>query len=111
MENPTPPPVPRKDPPVQSSENTIDVIALIAVAFWLLSAVGMFIVQKLVPNWYEPPIKYVQIFSNLVIALIPIVLALAIKNKDLKLIALIAGGLLTAFLFFTNLSWALNLGI
>ncbi|MFC2129738.1 hypothetical protein ACFLQX_03035 [Bacteroidota bacterium] len=116
MENPTPPPVPTtpppvptKAPPVPKSKNTIDVIALIAVAYWFLSAIGIYILQRVVHNWYETPIKYVQVGSNLIFALIPIVLALTIKDKNLKLIALIVAGLVVAFLFFTNISWAISL--
>jgi hypothetical protein len=83
----------------------IDIFVFIALAYWLASHLINALLQRLVENWWDSPVKYVQIFFNLVFALMPIVFALSIKNKVLKIIGIILAGLITISLLTSNLLW------
>lgn len=94
----------------QKTSNPVDVLVVIAVIFWFLTATGMFTLRDLVPNWYETPLRFLQTGTDLIIGLIPVLLALTIRNKNLKVIALIFGIFLSIFLIYRNLYWLLGLG-
>ena len=104
MENHLPTPGPNGQP-AGKSEDPVDILIIIAISIWFLSAIGMYIIQKLVPNWYETPIRYLRLILNLFISLVPIMMALTVKDKDLKIVALIIGICITIFLFYSNFSW------
>ncbi len=93
----------------QKNDNSIDIMVIIAISVWFISALGLFILQKLVPNWFESPIRYVHLAANLLIAFMPTVLGLTVKNKDLKIVGIILGVSITIFLLYTNLNWFLQI--
>jgi len=87
-----------------TEKRKIDVFLFITIIFWFFSDFSMFIISKLVPNWYNTPAKYYQITINIIFSLIPIIFALSIRDKVLRIIALILGGITSIYILYINIS-------
>ena len=94
--------------PKENKNSTIDIFVFLSIVYWFSVTIANFTIQKLVDNWYDTPAKFFQIFTNLVFAVIPIIFAISIKNKALKIIAIILGALLAINILYTNLEWLIR---
>ena len=87
---------------------TIDILVFIAVSIWMVITFANFTIQKIVPNWYETPAKYFQMGTNFIYAVLPIVFAFSIRNKTLRIIALVCSALLSVNIIYSTLEWMLK---
>ena len=65
-----------------SSNNTTDMFVFLSIVYWFATDLLIFILQKFVDNWYDSPAKYFQIGTNIVYAVIPIVLQYQSEIKN-----------------------------
>ena len=106
-----PPPIQKQNTNTQfsttrkSERNTIEIFVFSSIAYWFTVDSINFITHKLVYDWYDTPLKYFQIGTNIIFAFIPIVFALSIKNKMLKIIAIILGAFLSIEILYNNIDW------
>lgn len=91
---------------VQEVEKTkMDLFIFISIVYWFFSELTMFVIRKLVDKWYEPPMQYIQIGLNIIFAAVPIIIALSIKDKSLKKIAVVLGVLMSIYMLYNNFSY------
>lgn len=88
--------------------NTSDMLVFLSIAYWFTVNLVNFIIQKLVDNWYDTPAKYFQIASNIIFAIIPIIFALSVRNKKLKIIAIILSALISVRILYSNIDWLIE---
>lgn len=88
-----------------SANNTIDIFVFLSIAYWFAVSLANFVITKVVDNWYNTPAKYFQIGTNIIFAVIPIVFALSVRNKTLKIIAIILSALLAIYVLYSNIDW------
>jgi len=93
---------------LENTNNTIDIFVFLSISYWFAVSLANFVIQKVVEHWYDSPIKYFQICSNIIFAAIPIVFALSIKNKTLKYIALILSSFLSIYMLYSNIDWLIR---
>lgn len=87
----------------------IDIFVLLSIAYWFVTNLANFIIEKVVDEWYSNDvITYFEIGTNLVFAALPIVFALSVKNKGIKIIALILGALISIYILYTNIDWLIR---
>jgi hypothetical protein len=89
----------------QNMKTNMDIFIFIAIAFWFFNLLVMFVIQKLVDKWYEPPVRYIQIGLNIIFVALPIIFALSIKDKSLKKIALVLGAIISIYMLYNNISY------
>ncbi|ANQ52762.1 zinc ribbon domain-containing protein [Flammeovirga yaeyamensis] len=86
----------------KSDNGITDTLLFIFIIIAFISAIAQFTIQKLDTNWYEGATKYIQggfwILQNFSFLLI----AIAIKNKPLKITAIIITVLLISYWLYTN---------
>jgi len=92
----------------QSGNKTLDVLVFISIAYWFVVNLANSIIQKLVVNWYDSPAKYFQIFTNILFAAIPILIAVSIRNKGLKIVAIVLAALLSISILYSNIDWLIR---
>jgi len=110
-----PPPIQQQNNYIQqstrqsNSNNMIDIFVFLSIAYWFASNLANFIIEKVVDDWWDNElITYFRIGTNLIFAVIPIVFALSVKNKTLKIIALILGALLSIYILYNNIDWLIR---
>ena len=93
-----------------SSNNTIDIFVFLSIAYWFAVNLANFVIQKVVDDWYwyDTPAKYFQIGTNIIFAAIPIVFAISVRNRTLKIIAIILGALLSVDILYNNIDWLIR---
>ena len=101
-----PPPVQPQISNIQNSNSVFDIFVLLSIAYWFATILANFIIEKVVDEWYSNDVvTYFKIGTNIVFAALPIVFALSVKNKGMKIIALIFGALTSIYLLYTNIAW------
>jgi len=92
-----------------NSNSVIDIFVLLSIAYWFVTNLAFFITSEVVDGWYSNKIiTYFRIGTSLVFSALPIVFALSVKNKRMKIIALILGALLSIFMLYTNIDWLIR---
>jgi|GEM_PF-1412493 hypothetical protein len=91
-----------------SSNNTIDIFVFLSIAYWFAVNLANFLIQKIVDDWYDTPAKYFQIGTNIIFSAIPIIFAISVRNKTLKVIAIILGALLSIYILYNNIDWLIR---
>lgn len=92
-----------------NSNSVIDIFVLLSIAYWFATNLANFIIEKVVDEWYSNDIvTYFRIGTNIVFAALPIVFALSVKNKGMKIIALILGALISIYFLYTNIDWLIR---
>lgn len=86
-----------------------DKLILAVIVYMCLSSIFQFAMQHLVPNWYETEYRYIYVAVNMLWAAVPILLGIAIKNKDMKIAALLLGGLYALYIIYSNIEWMTSL--
>lgn len=111
----TPPPLPNftnysQTPNRQSSlDKTIDLFVFLSIVYWFSTNLINFIIEKVVDDWWSNDIiTYFRIGTNIIFAAIPIVFALSLKGKTLKIIALILAALLSIYFLYSNIEWLIR---
>ena len=91
-----------------SNSKLSDILLIIYIGIMLITVVSGYMIEILVPNWYESPTKYFRsilwILSNSCSILIP----LSIRNKTLKIIGIIITSLLVIYWVYTNIEWMVS---
>ena len=93
---------------IEKSNSKIDLLAVLALAFWFVSDIASYVLQKTIDNWSQSPAMYFQIVSSIIFAFIPIIFALVVRNNTLRLIAIVIGSILTIFMLYQNFVWFLT---
>jgi flagellar biosynthesis protein FlhB len=97
----------RKETSLVSNQGVVksgmDIFIFLSISYWVFSELVMFILRILVHNWFQTPVRYIQTGFNLIFAVIPIVFALSIKDKTLRIIALILGIMLSLYILISNI--------
>ena len=89
-----------------SRVSTLDIVVFISIVFWFITNFADFIISRVVDDWWSYNIfKYVRIVPQIVLSAIPFVLALSVKNKTLRIGAIIIGTLLSIKLLYDNINW------
>ena len=86
----------------------IDILVFVSVAYWTAVSYANLVIQKVDQNWYDKPIKYLVIVNNIIFAVVPIIFALSVKNKTLKMIAILLGALLSLYMLYSNVGWLMR---
>ena len=90
------------------TSNNTDTLLLIFIIIAFVSAAVQFVMQKLIPNWYEGTAKYIQgvlwILQNISFVLI----AIAIKNKSLKTVGIIITVLMIIYWLYVNIVFLID---
>jgi hypothetical protein len=94
--------------PKNSRYSTIELLVVLALGYWLVSNVTIFLMEKTIDNWYVSPAKYFLIGSNLIFSCVPVVFALVIRDKSLRIVAIIVSSLLTLFMLYRNIDWLIE---
>jgi len=94
----------------QAEENskTSDTFILIFIIYGFCSVSIGFLMQKFVPNWYEGIGKYIQIGMNLLWSFSLIILSLAIRNKNSKIIGIVLTSIWAIYIIYSNIEWLLR---
>jgi predicted acyltransferase len=91
-----------------SDNKSSDILLIVFIIVALILNIAQFSIQKFVTDWYQSPTKYIQggfwILQNLSFLLI----AIAIKNKPLKITGIILTVLLISYWLFTNIQFMLR---
>jgi hypothetical protein len=96
---PTPPPYAG-----QNGDSTVsDMLILIVIAYMLFYSLVTFLLNKLYPEWYNSATRYVYFSLNIIWAAGPVILGIAIRNKILKIIGIIMGGLYAIYIITSNI--------
>lgn len=89
-----------------NSSSIIDIFVFLSIAYWFVINLANFIIPKVLDDWWDNELfTYFRIGANLIFAVIPIVFALTVKNKTLKIITLILGALLSILILYDNIDW------
>ena len=89
----------------EKTRNALDILVFISIAYWFVVNSVNFLIQKLVESWYNTPMIYFQVGSNIIFAIIPVIIALSVRNKNLKIIAIILSALISINILYANLDW------
>lgn len=84
---------------------TIDILVFLSILYWFASSIADFVIHKVIDDQYNTPAQYFQLGIYLIFAFLPIVFAVSIRNKTLKIIAIILGTLITTYLLYINIEW------
>ncbi len=103
-----PPPIQNTNFRRESKNNTIDIFVFLSIVYWFTVNLTNFVIQKLVDDWYDTPAKFFQIGTNIIFAIIPIIFAISIKNKTLKIIAIILSAFLSIYILYNNIEWLIK---
>ena len=110
------PPLPSYTNPYQtfnsqnSRRNNIDIFVFIAIVYWVLVNLINFIIEKVVDDyWKIETISYIQIGIGIFYAAIPIIFAISVNNKTLKIIAIIISSLYSIRILYLNIQWLISL--
>lgn len=102
---PPPPPSALYNPYGVASSNeshSKDVMVLIVLGIMLFSGILTFALSRLVPEWYRPPYYYIQFAFNIIVSVLPVLISLSIRDKNLRVIGLIISIILAIFHSATN---------
>jgi hypothetical protein len=92
-----------------STNNAIDIFVFLSIAYWFISNLAYFIIEKVIDDWWSNDlVTYFRIGTNIVFAAIPIVFALSVRNKTLKVIAIILAALLCIDKLYSNIDWLIR---
>lgn len=87
---------------------TFDILLFISITYWFAMDFLNIIIRTFIDNWYDSPFKYFQIGTNLIYAAIPIIIALSIKAKGLKIPAIVFAGLIACYILYNNIDWVIK---
>ncbi len=87
------------------SNSVVDVLVFLSILYWLVLLVIQSVLQENAGGWYESPLKYFLIGGNVIFSIVPLAFALSIKSKSLRVLALVLGGILSAFMLYNNVRW------
>ena len=85
--------------------DTIDILVFVSVAYWTTVSFANLVIQKVDHNWNNKPVKYLVIITNIIFAVVPIIFALSVSNKTLKMGAIFLGALLSLYMLYSNVGW------
>ncbi len=95
-------------PPAPQGQNTgnttSDILIFIVIAYMLLDALLMFLLNTFYPRWYDSKVRYAYFALNVIWAAGPVILGIAVRNKILKIIGIIMGGLYGIYIIASNIS-------
>jgi hypothetical protein len=88
----------------QNGDSTVsDMLVFIVIAYMLFYSLVTFLLSKLYPEWYHSAVRYVYISLNIIWAAGPVILGIALRNKMLKIIGIIIGGLYAIYIVSSNI--------
>lgn len=91
-----------------SNSKTPETLLLVFLLITFTTTAAQFGLQKIVDNWYQRPTRYIQgllwIVQNLSFIMVP----LAIKNKELKIVALVVTSALVIYWIYGNVEFMLR---
>lgn len=85
-------------------ENTAgDVLILITIIFMVINRIYYVFIPKFVEEWWTT-MKIPNTILNLIWGFIPIALAIAVRNKTMKIVLLVVGGLYLIYNLYENIA-------
>jgi hypothetical protein len=88
-----------------ADSKSADTLIIFFLIYLFISSLTGFVIQSLVDNWYEGGAKYVQIGLNIISALTPILLGIAIKHKTLRIMGVILASCFSLYIIYSNIAW------
>lgn len=82
-----------------------DILLFVSIAYWFVMDLINLTIRNFVENWYEGPIKYLQIGASLIYAVVPVFIAISIRTFGLKIPAIIIAALLSSYIIYINMDW------
>ena len=95
---------------ITTNNKTMDILVFISITFWFAMDFLNLIIRFFISNWYDSPFKYFQIGTNIIYAAIPIIIALSIRIKGLKIPAIVFAALISCYILYTNVDWIIRGG-
>ncbi len=94
-------------PPTYTGQNggstVSDMLVFIVIAYMLFYSLVTFLLNKLYPGWYDSAARYLYFLLNIIWAAGPVILGIALRNKILKIIGIIMGGLYAVYIITNNI--------
>jgi hypothetical protein len=88
----------------QNGDSTVsDMLVFIVIAYMLFYSIVTLLLNKLYPGWYNSAVRYVYFSLNIIWAGGPVILGIALRNKILKIIGIIMGGLYAIYIITSNI--------
>lgn len=88
-----------------SDNKSTDTLIIIFLIYLFVSSLTGFAIQRFIDNWLEGGAKYIQIGLNIIYALMPILLGIAIKHKTIRIIGIIFASCFSLYVIYSNLEW------
>jgi len=82
-----------------------DKLLFIAICFLFVGQVFWFIMNKTVENWFAGEPKYIQIVLNIIAAFAPLLVALAIKKRTIKIISIVLSLAYAFVSIYSSVEW------
>jgi hypothetical protein len=98
------PPKPPVPPGQNTGSTTSDILIFIVIAYMLLDALLMYLLNTFYPRWYDSKVRYAYFALNVIWAAGPVILGIAVRNKILKIIGIIMGGLYAIYIIASNIA-------
>lgn len=89
----------------ETSSKSSDTFIMIFLGYLLFNEIISFLIQKLVPNWYEAPVQYGFILLNIIAGATIFLLAAAIKDKQKKAFAFVIAAIHMLYILYSNIDW------
>lgn len=91
-----------------SNSKTPETLLLVFLLITFITTAAQFGMQKIIENWFQRPTRYIQGFLWIVQNLSFIMVALAIKNKELKIVALVVTSVMVIYWIYGNIEFMLR---
>jgi hypothetical protein len=92
----------------QRAEKTTDTLLFIFILVAFVSSFAHFAIQKINTRWYEGQAKYIIGVFWVLLNLSYLMVAIAIRNKNLKIIGLIVTAILVIYWLYSNVQFLMR---
>ena len=90
------------------TNNALDILVLISISYWFIANLLTFTLQKTITHWNNRPVKYFQFCLDLIFGVIPILFALSIRNRGIKIVGLIIASIVSIYIIYCNIDWLIK---
>lgn len=87
-----------------------DTLILTFIIFMLGMEIIRFLIQKLIPNWYEAPTQYFLVALSIISGFAFLLLALAIKKETTRTTGIILAFIYGFYTLYLNIEWLIGIG-
>lgn len=85
------------------SNNTIDMFVFLSIFYWFITDLANYLTRNVGDYWYYSHVKYLLTGMNMIFALIPVVITLSIRNKKMRITAIIFSICICLYRFYSTI--------